>query len=273
MSNLDSFILFPLLALALRLMIWKFTLTPQLIPLMPQAYGRDEDPSAIPYWIMEGRLPPDPGTHVRRRTYSARFTSSCDDLSHATLQVSRESRHFAFSQGYRVWKMHDRQGRTKDVIWNPAVDIILFPATASRYGQVAVHSSHWLRLFAAQYHEEAEIANNIAMHTSLFPRGTPLSIWLLGQLAKFLSMRKLIMVVDKEYERYQVMEEIQSSEGEAWNIPQDIEEVIRTWKQRRPESQLAIPDVRVVEDVDGILKGQSLQICLMCRPCEFLGIS
>src|SRR6202042_2558979 len=111
-------------------------------------------------------------------------------------QVSRESRHFALSQGYRVWKMQDRQGRTRDAIWNPAVDTILFPATPSRYEQLAVYPSHWLRLFAAQYDEEAKIANNIAMHTSLFPRGTLLSIWLLGQLAKFLSMKKLIMVVD-----------------------------------------------------------------------------
>jgi 2EXR family len=278
MSDLESFSIFPLLAIDIRLLIWEFTFTPRIISLEAEGYGQAEDPTAIPFYAIQGRKPPNPDRQIIRLMWSGRFIPS-HIPSQAVFQVSRESRQFAFSLGYRIWTMQKRGGLIRNVIWNPAEDFILFPKRP--FGRVDLgiaeaHPYHWLRMFAIQYPKEVSVAQNIAMHTSTWFQGKLEYNWVVGQLLKFTSMRKLVMVIDKDFEKDVVRGLITRNLAEeswgSWRIPPAIIGALENAKLRQPNLRLHIPDVLVVEDTSRILSTPGLETKLRCNPCEYLGI-
>jgi hypothetical protein len=279
MSDLNSFTLFPLLPLEIRLMIWEFTLFPRIFSLVPKGYNYTEDTLAVQWSLLISSRTEARPTRDRHEVVSARFLTS-GILSHVALETSRESRHLVFSRGYRVWKMQNGQGHVRHVIWHPVVDVILFPPVPPYRDpapDLEVCSSKWLKLFSLQYPEETKMANNIAMYTSMAVRSRPWSgrwKWL-NELAKFQSLRELVIVVDEEAEKSVVKWLIERKKSQrsdqigAWKIPQEIEEWLEKGKQVWPHI-LRVPVVRVVESAERVLDGQSLQICLRCNPCEYL---
>jgi len=191
-----------------------------------------------------------------------------------------------FNRGYRVWKIQNKQGKVRNVVWNPAVDVILFPPVPLEprivpSPQLRVHEKHYLQLFSLQYPEETKIASRLAMYSSLALRSRPTGgirwNWENG-VAKFYSLNEFIMVVDEEAERTIVKRLIQQNKNllslslGPWNLPQDLEDVFIQGKLHRPDTILRIPTVRVVENIERIIDGQSLQISLHCNPCQYLGM-
>jgi len=281
MSALNSFTLFPLLSLEIRLMIWEFTLLPQIFYLAPKAYNWTGDTLAVPWSLVSPSRTEGSPTRNPDEVVSARFLIS-GVFSHVALQISQESRYLVFSRGYREWKMQNSQGHIRNVFWNPVVDVILFPPVppiCESPQELEVHYSKWVKLFNLQYPEETRIANNIAMYTSMAVRSRPWGgrwQWL-NDLAKFQSLRELVIVVDKEAEKSFVKYLIERNKSQKsdrigpWKIPQEIEEWFEKGKLHWPYI-LRIPVVRVVESAERVLDGQSLQICLHCNPCEYLGM-
>lgn len=259
-------------------MIWECTLHPRVFHLVLETLQRSEETSASPGRMNTSSLPDVTPNHDRDGVIFANF-SAPDILSPGALHASRESRCLVFRRGYRVWKMHDGQGRARAVVWNPNVDVILFPPVpgSGACAALRVHYSRWLRYFAIQYPEETEMARNVAVYTSMGFRSRPWGgrwHWL-AELAAFGAMTELVVVVDEEAERAEVewlMRENRSrNKWGPWKIPVEIEDWFEEGRLRWP-FMLKTPVVRVVESSERVLGGQSLQICLRCNPCEYLGM-
>jgi len=270
MSDLDSFTLFPELPFEIRLLIWESTLSPHIISLVPIEYPRGDQSRAVPWHLVAETRP---GSY---EGISARF-SIPDVPSHAILHVSRESRNAVFNRGYRVWKMENQLGHTRNVVWHPDIDAIALPPKQQNLqsGQMNYHF-YYPKLFSLQYPEETRIARNVALPTSLWQRSRYRWILWYGQLSNFKSLSQLIMVVDKEYERFRVecliTNQRASNRLGVFILPQEIEETFERGQQTRPNLVMNIPFVRVVGTLEGILKGEALQISLQCNPCEYLNM-
>lgn len=277
MSSLQAFPKFPDLAVEIRLLIWEFAFIPRIIAFEAEGYGKGEDSTAIPYFIIERRRPQDPNSKATRSMWSGRFVLS-NSPSQAVFQASRESRQLASSLGYQIWTIEKRDGLVRDLIWNPAKDFIVLPpkSNTAESNAPVVHRYHWLRMLAKQYPKEVSVAQNVAMHTSLWLRNTMANLWVYQELAeKFTSMRQLVMVIDRDYEIGLVNSLIDIRRGAeerwgSWKIPQAIIETLEGVKHRDPSLHLQIPDVRVVEDIDGILHALGLEVILRCNPCDYL---
>jgi hypothetical protein len=290
MSDLSSFIRFSLLPLELRITIWELTLFAQVFSLIPHAYKWSEDAAVdtttVPWHFICPRSVSNRPSREPNKIFSARFTIS-DIVAHRVLQVCRESRTLVFNRGYRVWKVQNKQGKVRNVVWNPAVDVILFPSVLLETRIVPsslplrVHEKYYLPLFFLQYPEETKIASRLAMYSSLALRSRPTGGIRWGwetDIAKFYSLNEFIMVVDEEAERTIVKRLIRDNKNllslplGPWKLPQDLEDVFIQGKLHRPDTILRIPTVRVVENIERIVDGQSLQISLHCNPCQYLGM-
>lgn len=277
MSEGDNFHPFPLLTLEIRLLIWSFTLLPRIISLEPECYGKGEDASAMPHWKILGRRQPDPDYEqtVTRRTWSARFIPSVIPPQ-SIFQVSHESRNHAFFLGYLTWKMQRRGGRVRNILWDPATDIILLPRDPMSDSEGPKIDPHlWLRMFRAQYPKETGIAQNLALHTSIWKGRTLENIWVSGQLFKFKLMKSLTLVIDEMYERSRVATLVERNEeaeaGGPWKLPDKAVEALERNKNKEEELRSRkIPEVRIVEDVSSVLTSQNLQLSLRCNPCDYL---
>jgi hypothetical protein len=279
MSKLNEFKLFPLLTLELRLLIWTHALETRVITLESEGYGENEDPTAIPFYEIRGVRPPSPEDHAIRDMWSGRFIPSTIP-SQALFQVSQEPRNQAFLVGYRTWKMQKRGGLVRNIIWNPAKDFILFARQTLDEplgsGQSFVHPHHWLRMFHVQFPTEISLAQNVAMHTSLWFRLKLERNWVVYQLLKFQNMRRLVMVIDERYERQKVTglaaRGLAQERWGPWKLPHAIIETLQRIKNHNPRVLFELPDVRLVEDVGAILTSPGIEATLQCNPCKDLGM-
>jgi hypothetical protein len=98
--------------------------------------------------------------------------------------------------------------------------------------------------------------------------------WIVGQLAKFTSLRKLVMVIDEDYADDIVtnlfMQGIAEETWGSWTIPKAIVETLEDIKIREPDLRLPIPEVRVMDDIKKVLDPGTIEVCLRCNPCEYL---
>jgi hypothetical protein len=279
MSDLNVFNLFSLLTLELRLLIWTLAFVPRVIPLEAEGYEEGADPTALPFYVIQGRRHPNPDHHATRSMWTGRFVPSYIPIQ-AVFQVSQESRNHAFFLGYRVWKMQKRGGLVRNVIWNPAKDFVLFPHRSLDeqldIGEPFIHPHNWLRMFHAQFPMEISIMQNVAMHTSLWFRYKLEYNWVVDQLFKFKGMRRLTMVIDRRYERDIVKglhaRNLDEESWGSWKLPYAIIETLETIKDQTANLRINIPEVRLVEDVGGILTSPGLETTLRCNPCEYLGL-
>jgi hypothetical protein len=136
MSTPTTFQLFPQLLPEIRLLIWEHALQPRIIPftctLSP--FNPRRAPQAL---HLVGGDPPF--THfsidVPQRPTSPYYLAQCSPgniSSPALLRTCHESRAFALSHGYRVWKIENGSLGSKDLLWNPDLDIILLRRVENR---------------------------------------------------------------------------------------------------------------------------------------------
>jgi hypothetical protein len=165
--------MFPLLPIDIRLLIWESAFNPQIIPLLAEGYGKGEDKTALPHYIIQRWPRPDPNRQIDRNMWTGRFVPE-HMPEQAIFQVSHESRHLTFTLGYRVWKMQKRGGLVRNMMWNPALDFVSFPKWSfvgmGNDTPPEVYPYHWLRMFAKQHPEEASVAQNLALYTSIWFR-------------------------------------------------------------------------------------------------------
>ena len=279
MPDSNQFRLFPLLSPELRLLIWTHTLEPRIIALKAEGYAKDKEPTAVPHHLIKGTKPPNVDSQVTRKMWSGQFILA-EIPSQAIFQVSKESRDHALSSGYKTWKMQAQGGLVRNIIWNPAKDFVLFPHRTLDEdldsNEPFVHPHDWLRMFLAQYPTETSTAQNVALYTSLWFRLNLERKWVITQLLKFCSMRTLVVVIDEKYEKQRVMElaarGLTEERWGAWKLPHAIVETLEGIKARSVGIELTVPDVRLVEDIDGILTSPGMVAILQCYPCESLGI-
>jgi len=270
MDATNDFTLFQLLSVDIRLMIWEFSFIPRVFSLRPERYENPVDLMAISKSVIGGYHSQNGDQNGKQ--WTGRFVPS-DIPSHAVFQVSKEPRCLAFSQGYRTWTMQQRGGTTRNMIWCPSKDIILFPESSRHQQRNQIPSFNWLRMFAAQYQHEITIAENIALHTSIWHRDHLESNWISGQLFKFLSLRNLILVIDYNYERALVQDLHERSiprRWGPWKLPNSIVEALENARLKHPERILQVPSVRIIGDPEEIVGTSHLEITLRCNPCHFL---
>ncbi|KAG4428055.1 hypothetical protein IFR05_016463 [Cadophora sp. M221] len=167
----ESFPLFNTLPTELRLLIWQHSLSPGIIPLQCQIQCSLSTPGTFLYHSF---LQPSSERTSNNRSRSRDIPPALVDIrvhfsaSHSItplpiLQTCRESRQFAIRAGYRVWKLRDESGRSRDVMWNAAVDTVSlgtphrasiprfygelfrrqFPVEVRRVRSIAVPVSSW----------------------------------------------------------------------------------------------------------------------------------
>lgn len=93
-------------------------------------------------------------------------------------------------------------------------------------------------------------------------------------LINYISLRELIVVVDKPFEAARATELAQGypNPWRVWTLPDDLNQNLqnirdhyeRWWPERAPHPKPA--SVRVVMDVDGVFNGQDRHITLRCSP-------
>jgi hypothetical protein len=99
-------------------------------------------------------------------------------------------------------------------------------------------------------------------------------------LIDYISLRQLVVVVDREFElaRVQELEAGYPTVWRVWTLPDDLNQNLqdirdhyeRWWPERHPLPKQ--PSVRVVMDANGIFNGEDRHINLRCHPCLALGV-
>ena len=254
MSELANFTLFPSLTEELRLLIWSFAFVPRTIPLELAVYRGGGDLTAIPYHLILRRNAPP----VERAAQEKRAHFVHPKLpSQEVFQVCREARHHALFLGYRTWKVRQRGGLVRLLLWH-ARDVVRFPAR-SQPGDMSNYVPYhaWLRLFALQYPAEALVIQNIALCTSLWHRGKMERPWSIESLLKFQDLKQLTMIIDLPRATVQVPQ--RSDVG--WRPAHHIIETLQRVKDEE-NLDFTVPKARLVEDMDDIIDAPSLDVVL-----------
>ncbi|KAH9212825.1 hypothetical protein DL95DRAFT_391157 [Leptodontidium sp. 2 PMI_412] len=160
----QSFTLFNTLPTELRLLIWQHCLEPRIIPLQCQIQCCLNTPGTFLYHSFlqptsdRSRSRELPPAVVDIRVH---FAAASTISPAAILQICRESRQFAIKAGYRVWKLRNEYGHTRDVMWNAAVDTVSL-ATPHR----ASIPRFYGELFKRQFPVEVKRVQTIAVPIS-----------------------------------------------------------------------------------------------------------
>lgn len=246
---------FPSLPLELRLMIWELTLTPRVIPLIcERAYYEDfvgvdrfvstpEGPEALEFAIADNDIP---------------IVSA--------LYICQESRRVALNRGYRPWKLYNLSNEIKLVMWNPAIDTVYFGDSFAPDGL--------LRVMSQRYPIETQQLRHMALPTKHWgSANNGVQVERVDYWMQFENLEDLCVVIDLPYEYQKAVyaklpsQEFPGLNPHPWTIPFDIEADFEEFYQREvPEFK--IPILRVVEDEEDILSGQSMEMVLRCHPCE-----
>ncbi|KAH7333052.1 hypothetical protein BKA65DRAFT_38911 [Rhexocercosporidium sp. MPI-PUGE-AT-0058] len=123
----QSFPLFDALPTELRLLIWQHCLEPRIIPLQCQIQCCLNTPGTFLYHSF---LQPASDRSRSRKLSPAvvdirvHFAAASTIFPPAILQICRESRQFGIKAGYRVWRLRDEFGHTRDVRWNAKLDTV-----------------------------------------------------------------------------------------------------------------------------------------------------
>lgn len=174
--------------------------------------------------------------------------------------------------------MQKRGGLVRNIIWNPAKDFILFPHQTLNEqldsDEPFVHPHDWLRMFRVQFPTEISLAQNVAMHTSLWFRLKLERNWVVYQLLKFQNMQRLVMVIDEKYERQKVTNLIARGLAEerwgSWQLPHAIVKTLERIKNLDSKILFEVPQVRLVEDISAIMTSSWIEATLQCNPCKIL---
>jgi hypothetical protein len=252
MSDLDSSGLFPLLPVEVRLLIWESAFVPQILTFEIEAYRKDEDPTAVPYYVIHNRQP-DPNAERLRSWVSGRCVP-VHVPPQATYKMCQEARHLAFALGYQTLRLEKRGGLARRFIWNPGKDFISLPQSMY-YNDVhrspRIPQYIWPKVFAAQYGEVASLVQNIALPTSLWYRVPVENSWLNRSLSKYASLQQFVLIVDEDFERERVKSLISLNYAEpqwgSWALPHDAVQAFDKYHNDHPD--IPCPDVRVVADV------------------------
>ena len=112
--------------------------------------------------------------------------------------MCQKSRRLALSKGYKAWRIERRDGKVRDVMWNPSMDAILF---------VDAYTSHCFDLFLEQFPEQVKEVENLALPDSFWLANnvikpfTKTKLW--RPLMKFTTLKRLFVRLDKEsWERW-----------------------------------------------------------------------
>jgi hypothetical protein len=191
MSNLNSFTCFPRLPKELRDIIWSHSLLPQLISLSCTVYTFTPQNAPLFMYLLGGD---EPFTHFTmdtpERPTSPYYTAHLEPVGIVTLtafSVCRESRSLAYSKGYQARRMAHRDGKVRDLIWNPFKDTVLLLAEADPL--------RYLDLFFEQFPTQAKEIQKLALPRSFGRSSTETDI----QFMNLPALGELLIMFDKEY--------------------------------------------------------------------------
>ena len=124
------------------------------------------------------------------RPTSPYYTAHFEPVGTVTLTaffVCRESRSLAYSKGYQDWRIAHRDGKVRDVIWNPSKYTVILLAEADPL--------QYLDLFLEQFPAQAKEIQKLALPLS-FGRSSAETV---TQLMYFPALEELVIMFDKEY--------------------------------------------------------------------------
>lgn len=205
------------------------------------------------------------------------------DESLTALALNQESREFFLSLGYRPWTLkHPRLG-TKDIMWCPAIDTVLFPTMKPGYD--GGFSDHYVRrcfdIFIQHYSAQAAQILRVAFQSSYWPQTRQFAIDLGLFLTEFANMEEIVVVLNETHEKNCVIiEKTVAHMGQTvrgpWTVPRAIKDSLRgslrtlqlpTHDGKRRKA----PSVRIVWSEGDIMSrsGSEHQWALRCYPCEY----
>ncbi|KAL2065938.1 hypothetical protein VTL71DRAFT_3608 [Oculimacula yallundae] len=156
----ETFTLFNALPTELRLLIWYTTLEPRIIPLQCEIRCCTYTPGTFLYnsFMQPTERSRSLDTPTAINDIRIHIAAKRNIAPAPALEICRESRQFAIKQGYRVWKLKDEFGNTRDVMWNARLDIVSF-ATPHRRSMPRFYGE----LFRRQFPVEVRRVQNIAV--------------------------------------------------------------------------------------------------------------
>lgn len=254
MLNFTEFTFFPTLPGELRCLIWEHSFSPRVVSLIVDSYAPNSPGSQNELYI---KLP------VLAKV--------------SALQTCKESRKVALTQGYKAWNVEGADEAT-NMMWNPRIDVVFISGPYAK--DMCMHTLH--RLFPS----ETTAITRLALETSIFPRGMPHDRRRqLRQWVTCASLAELILVYDDVYERQcvqtakDVFYELKATSC-PWSIPRDFEYSLKTLDSVMPAVPVVgeegirrteLPKIRVVDNEEGIINGESLELNLRCWPCRDVG--
>jgi 2EXR family len=140
----------------LRLQIWEHTFTRRVIALQIQRYlSRDNFPSPTRRDPLPDLVIADDSA-LDRDVWMGFFASSIEPVP--AFHVCKESREVALRQGYITWNLRNKDWRRREVLWNPALDVVAF---VGPHHPVRVGS--YISVFLNQFFHEAEIIRTLSL--------------------------------------------------------------------------------------------------------------
>lgn len=266
-------------------MIWEVSLQPRLIKLENSTYVLDIRHPPTSAYLLGGDYPYEHFTmdDAQRppEPYLTGHLFPTSMVSPAALAVNRESRQCLLSLGYRSWALEHPRFGTKQIMWCPSVDTILFPTRTSYYdGGFPNYNRRFLNMFMQHYPTQAAQCHRVALPSSYWSYDRTFAADIGLFLSEFTNLEEIIMVLNEKHERTCVnIEKSLAMPGHVsrspWIVPKAIEKSLRKSLTTLPRSTYGkenkkFPSVRVIwseRDITSWSSGER-ELALRCYPCE-----
>ncbi|KAE8445126.1 hypothetical protein EG329_013728 [Mollisiaceae sp. DMI_Dod_QoI] len=277
-SRIPPFLLLPK---EIRTKIWAETLEPRVIPLSSKQFDLRSREAQRAFPLVGGDHPfKDFAEGDLSRPYYAHLYPYRAQ-SPVALSICSESRTVALSSGYLRWTFKSPMWGSRDLMWNPSIDTILFEK------HFFPKSSSTFELFVKQFPREVLKVQKMAVKSSMWGWTAQSKVDMLYSLVEFEALDEFVVVVEENHEIFCSEERARNpqyafgAQAVAWTVPQDVQHSLRAAKARLMLSpvvricsratQWTLPKVvRIVRSEEDLLRGVSEEMRLRGHPDDDL---
>jgi hypothetical protein len=207
MSTPTTFTLFPLLIPEIRLLIWEYAIQPRIITFSCELHNFNVRHAPQSLYLVGGDAPHAHFTiDVPQRPTSPYYLVQCypgSVASPALLSTCHESRQVALTCGYKPWSIENQSLGTRDMMWNPALDVISL-ASIDKSQDI---DEQCLDVFLALFPEQVREIQRLVVETDHWPPGRAarnISEWFGARIVEFSDLVEFAVLVEPYTGRFLV---------------------------------------------------------------------
>jgi hypothetical protein len=206
MSEPTSFTLFPLLLPEIHLLIWEYAIQPRIITFECELYNFDIQHAPQSIYLVGGDPPYEHfKVGIPQRPTSPYYLVQCyppNVASPPLLSTCHESREVALRCGYKPWRIENEALGTRDLMWNPRLDVISLDTSQRR----RFIQESCLDVFVELFPEQVKEIRSLCFGAIRWPPGGDENVGQWSKILRFSSLRRLAVLVESHDRRTELMQ-------------------------------------------------------------------